>query len=121
MNNLEKNISSYLREIKKSLPCSFNTKYAFISMLKSRINDFLQENSGATFDDIIAHFGTAEAIVNEFDVNEYSSEFKRRKMIIRFLEIIVVLLIAVCIITGIALYESQDDGYTIIDTDSYIE
>ena len=115
---LKANIKSYLKGIKKELPCSSNTKSAFISIFKKRIDEYLEDNPTATFEDIQNEFGTPESVANAFDPNEYSDALKSRKKKVLILVIALVALVAALSITTVALIDALNDN-TIQITDDF--
>ena len=121
IDKMNKELKSYFKSIRQGLTCSLNAKRAFTSMLKDRINDFLAENPEASFEDIVSNFGTPEEIISEFNSDKYSTELKRKKTQILILEIVAVILVVLTVILTVALREAQDQGYTEINTDDYIE
>ena len=111
---LKKRISAYLKEIKAGLNCSFNTKIAFISMLKSQIYAFFEDNADASFEDMVKNFGSPESIAENFESTSDTS-LTARRIIIRTIEIAsLVVLIAAVIILVFALNQSLDRGYIVI-------
>ncbi|MBQ8496623.1 MAG: hypothetical protein IJ489_04100 [Clostridia bacterium] len=65
---INKDIKKYCSEIKKHLPCSSNVKLAFISELKNRIHEYIEEHPDEeiTISDIKNRFGTPESIASSF-------------------------------------------------------
>ena len=114
---MKKELKTYYKSITQGLTCSLNAKHAFTSMLKDRINDFLAENSEASFADVVSNFGTPEEIISEFNSDKYSTELKRRKTQILILEIVAVLLVAFSILMTVAFMDARDDGYVNLTND----
>ena len=114
---MKSELKNYLSKIRKSLPCSFNAKQAFIFMLKSQIKSYFEENPDATFKDVINNFGTPEAITSEFDVNDFETEIKRYKLKTFVLSILVVVFIALCTWLTIALIASVEGGTITVTRD----
>ena len=117
IDKMNKELKSYFKSIRQGLNCSPNAKRAFTSMLKDRINDFLAENSEASFADVVSNFGTPEEIISEFNSDKYSTELKRRKTQILILEIVAVLLVAFSILMTVAFMDARDDGYVNLTND----
>ena len=117
IDKMNKELKSYFKSIRQGLTCSLNAKRAFTSMLKDRINDFIAENSEASFADVVSNFGTPEEIISEFNSDKYSTELKRRKTQILILEIVAVLLVAFSILMTVAFMDARDDGYVNLTND----
>ena len=111
---LKKRIAAYLKDVKMVLNCSFNTKIAFVSMLKSQIYEFFENNPEASFEDMVKNFGAPETIAESFE-GAANTSLNRRKLIIKTVEIAVFLvLITAVAILSISLSLSLDRGYIVI-------
>ena len=70
---LKSRIKRYLRDVKSELKVSFNTKFVFCKKLKNQIEEYLEENPEATFEEIVIRFGPPELIAENFDSAKDSS------------------------------------------------
>lgn len=59
----------YYDEINKALICDAKVKKNFMLDLKENIKDFIEENPGASVDDVIARFGSPATISETFFEN----------------------------------------------------
>ena len=112
-------IRAYLRKIRKEIPGSMNAKFAFTSILKAEIEEYLNNNNDATIDNIIEQFGAPEDIAKTFDVNEYAEAIKKNRIKIIILSILIICLISISAVLTIALIDSREEGTIIVTTDSY--
>lgn len=85
---------------------SCKDKHRLISDLKSKVNDFLEDNPNATLYTIENHFGTAQSIAEEFNSSLTVEEIKgeKTKTILKYIicalliAALVAVIIMVCII-----------------------
>ena len=79
---LEKNLGKYYKELYRHLLCSKSLKQNFITETKKRVNDFIEENSDANFEDIIDFLGTPESLATFYlDIlDPIELETHRRKL-----------------------------------------
>lgn len=99
---LTKEIKKYLKDIKKSLNCDFNTKKAFISILKNEISVYLLENQNANIENIINEFGSPEQFNYNLKNYDYNLLTKKAKSYLK-LEVLFItlsfILLVILIIT----------------------
>lgn len=114
---LKKNIRIYLKEIKKYLPYSYSTKSAFISIFKKRIYEFLEDNSLASYEDIVKEFGSPEEIICSLDSEEYENLLKTKKKQFLWLKIISAVLAITLVISLFVLYKSSENNNIYINNE----
>lgn len=119
-NELKKEISKYLKEIRKLLPGNKDSKTEFIDGLTEQIEDFVAENEDATFHDILLTFGEPKEIADEYSAGIDAQEIKKsasiKKAIIIAL-VVAIMIWGVAVMTGAAIsrVEEQKD-YTVFTT-----
>ena len=120
-------IRQVLREMRKSIPFGGKQKKLVLEQVKASMLEYLAEKPDATYDDLLARFGTPEQIaasyLEELDVSDL-----RRQLTIRKKILLIVSLVAICIIllwTGVvcaALAEAKTNAnYTIVEDIEVIE
>lgn len=119
-NELKKEISKYLKEIRKLLPGDKDSKTEFIDGLTEQIEDFVAENEDATFHDILLTFGEPKEIADEYSAGMEAQEIKKSTSIKKAIIIALVVAIViwgVAVMTGAAIsrVEEQKD-YTVFTT-----
>lgn len=79
-------LQNYFREIKKELPCGGCERRKILRDLRLSVENFLEENPGATFDAVESHFGTpaqiADTYTEEMAPRELQRKLKIKKWII---------------------------------------
>ena len=116
---MKSELKNYLSKIRKSLPCSFNAKQAFIFMLKSQIKSYLEENPDATFEDVINNFGEPSTIAESFDTEECKIKIRSQKLKILILELFSVILLVLSIFLLVLFIDSLDRGSITVTGDSF--
>lgn len=95
MNAIKTRLKKYYRQINKELICPRNEKKKILADIKSNVTCYLEENPGADFDGVQAHFGTPDQItaayIGEIDTPEIIRKLKIRNRIVA----------AVCVAVGI--------------------
>ena len=80
-----KELKSYFREIKRQIPGGCK-KNKILRDLRLSVNDFIEENSDATFGAVVEHFGTpqqiADSYTEEMPPQELQRQLKIKKWII---------------------------------------
>lgn len=97
---INKEIKKYCFEIKRHLTCSSNIKLAFISELKNRIYEYIDEHPSEeiTIFDIENRFGTPENIALSFSSTEdmqYLYKKAKKYIFYKILSIILLLMLIV--------------------------
>ena len=94
-------IKQYLKQIRNLLPLYRKEERLFLSQLKNAVEDFVEENSGCTFDDIAQRFEEPQTVVYNYlsalDPAELCKKVSLRRYVQRG---IIVLLLLVTILTG---------------------
>lgn len=117
-NELKKEISKYLKNIKHLLPGSKDSKTEFLDGLHEQIEDFVAENEDATFHDILLTFGEPKEIADEYSAGIDAQEIKKstsiKKAIIISL-VVAIVIWGVAITTGASMSKNNDkDSYAIV-------
>ena len=82
MNNLDRSLNHYYRQVRSWLPCSRKMKSALISRLQDSIVAYQEANPAADFSQIQAHFGTPETIAFAY-VEEMGTDTLLRDLRVR--------------------------------------
>lgn len=82
MNELTPALKGYCREVRDWLPCSRKLKKSIMEQLQGSIQDYLEQNPAADFDQLQSHFGTPETIAAAY-VNEMGTDVLLRDLRIR--------------------------------------
>lgn len=79
-------LQNYFREVQKALPCGSCEKKKILRDLRLSVDNFLEENPGATFAAVESHFGTpaqiADTYTEEMAPRELQRKLKIKKWII---------------------------------------
>lgn len=117
-NELKKEISKYLKNIKHLLPGSKDSKTEFLDGLHEQIEDFVAENEDATFHDILLTFGEPKEIADEYSAGIDAQEIKKSISIKKATIIALVVAIViwgVAITAGASMSKNNDnDSYAIV-------
>ena len=101
----QREIKSYIRQVKKACPFSFRRKMLF--SLKSGIADYIEENPDSSIDDIIERFGKPETFAPEYiaamDDNERIKAFRTAKIIKCSIIVGVALFILIVFVTAVCI------------------
>lgn len=118
---INKDIKKYFVEIKKSLVCSSNIKLAFISELKSRIHEYIEEHSGEeiTIKDIENQFGTPENIALSFATTKDMHYLHKKAKKYIFFEVLSVILFLAIILIVYILADVIINEHTITITNNF--
>lgn len=121
MTTINKEIKIYCAEIKKSLACSSNIKLAFISELKNRIHEYIEEHHGEeiTITDIEKRFGTPENIALSFASTEDMQYLHKKAKKYIFYKALSVVLLLTLIIAIIILMKVIGNEHTITITNNF--
>lgn len=96
----EKEISTYIKAIKKALVCK-NAKTK--QMLADLVNDILcycEENPNSTFEDIKKHFGEPNTVAEEFSIGFDDNYIKKYKFMQFFKIAVIAILTAILLFIG---------------------
>ena len=118
---INKDIKKYCTEIKKQLSCSNNIKLAFISELKNRIYEYIEEHPGEeiTISDIENRFGTPENIALSFASTEDMRYLHKKARKYIFYKVLSVVLLMAFIITVYILADVIINEYTVTITNNF--
>ena len=131
MKQIDKQLRRYYWQIRRWLPCGHKQKNRCIRELSESINTFLQQESNADFQTVLARFGSplqiASAYVDEMDTEKLLKRLQIRRRIVAILFAGVIAgFIATLVALGIQLEMTEDmaNGYAVIEievTDTHIE
>lgn len=118
MKNLNKQLTTYYRNIQHHLPCNRKVKKKIIDRIKGTINIYFQENPTTDFNSIQEHFGTPEQIasayIEEMTTPELVKSFRIRQKIIGLVctAIAIGAVIWIAVVASAVVNEStQTNGY----------
>ncbi len=89
-----KELNNYYHGIQKALPCSGYQKQKLMADIRGSVENLLQENPDATFDTVIAHFGTPQQIADTYAAEIPPEELQKKLKIKKWV---------ICITAGIAI------------------
>ena len=107
-NELKKEISKYLKEIRKRLPGDKESKTEFIDGLTEQIEDFVAENEDATSHDILLTFGEPTEIADEYSAGIDAQEIKKS---ISIKKAIIIALVVAIVIWGLTMCFMATDAH----------
>lgn len=116
-NELKKEISKYLKEIRKLLPGDKDSKTEFIDGLTEQIEDFVAENEDATFHDILLTFGEPKEIADEYSAGMEAQEIKKSfgfKRIVAVVLIVALLIWSACAVVGATISRTEETGNSVV-------
>lgn len=118
---INKEIKKYCHEIKKQLTCSSNIKLAFISELKTRIYEYIEEHSNEeiTIFDIENRFGTPEDIALSFASTEDMQYLRKKAKKYIFYKVLSVILLLALIVTAYILADVIINEFTVTITNNF--
>lgn len=106
-NNIsEKEIKKYFSKIRSALVCDFKTKSKILRDLRNEVEEYLEQNPDSSLENITGHFGTPEAIAEEFAISagtDYIKKYKVHKTIKLIVIILLILALVFTIITSIVI------------------
>ena len=86
MNEINKKLQEYYREVSKHVICPNKLKKEFLNQLKDDIDCFISDNPEATIEDVKENFGTAMAFAESFmqgmDVSGLNKKLNIRRVIL---------------------------------------
>ncbi len=118
---INKDIKKYCSEVKKLLACPGGIKFAFISELKNRIYEYIEEHPDdeITINDIENRFGTPKDIASSFASAEDMQRLHKKAKKYTFYKILSVALLLTLILTIYILAYLVTNEYTIIVTNDF--
>ena len=118
---INKDIKKYCSEVKRLLACPGGIKFAFISELKNRIYEYIEEHSDEeiTSKDIENRFGTPKDIAESFASTEDIQRLHKKAKKYIFYKILSAVLLLALILTMYILAYLVTNEYTIIVTNDF--
>ena len=118
---INKDIKKYCSEVKKLLTCPGSIKLAFISELKARIYEYIEEHPDEeiTINDIENRFGTPENVASSFASAEDMQRLNKKAKKYIFYKILSIVLLLVLILTVYILAYVITNEHTITITTHY--
>lgn len=126
-NNIsEKEIKKYFSKIRSALVCDFKTKSKILRDLRNEVGEYLEQNPDSSLENITGHFGTPEAIAEEFAISagtDYIKKYKVHKTIKLIVIILLILALVFAIITSIVIIRNnkRTAGYYYDESVKYLE
>ena len=106
-NNIsEKEIKKYFRQIKNSLVCDLKTKNKIMKDLRNDVEEYLEQNSDSSFENVLDYFGKPETIAEEFAISsgiDYVKKSRIHKTLKLTLSILLILASIFTIATAIVI------------------
>lgn len=118
---IDKDIKKYCFEVKKLLACPGSIKLAFISELKNRIYEYIEEHPDEeiTINDVENRFGTSKDIAESFASTEDMQRLNKRAKKFIFYKILSAVLLLALILTVYILAYVITNEHTIIITNDF--
>lgn len=118
---INKDIKKYCFEVKKLLACPGSIKLAFISELKNRIYEYIEErpNEEITINDIENRFGTPKDIASSFASAEDIHRLHKKAKRFIFYKILSIVLLLALILAMYILADSIINEHTINITNNF--
>lgn len=118
---INKDIKKYCSEVKKLLTCPGSIKLAFISELKARIYEYIEEHPDEeiTINDIENRFGTPENVASSFASAEDMQRLNKKAKKFIFYKILSAVLLLALILTVYILAYVITNEHTITITTHY--
>lgn len=118
---INKDIKKYCSEVKKLLTCPGSIKLAFISELKARIYEYIEEHPDdeITINDIENRFGTPKDIAESFASTEDMQRLNKKAKKFIFYKILSAVLLLALILTVYILAYVITNEHTITITTHY--
>ena len=118
---INKDIKKYCSEVKKLLACPGGIKFAFISELKNRIYEYIEEHPDdeITINDIENRFGTPKDVASSFASAEDMQHLHKKAKRFIFYKILSVVLLLVLILTVYILVYVITHDHTVIITNDF--
>lgn len=120
---INKDIKKYCSEVKKRLSYSSSIKLAFISELKTRIYEYIEErpDEEVTINDIENRFGTPEDIASSFASTEDLQHLNKKAKKYIFYKILSVvlllaLILAVYVLVDVIIHDHTITVTTVVDS-----
>lgn len=118
---IDKDIKKYCSEVKKLLTCPGSIKLAFISELKARIYEYIEEHPDEeiTINDVENRFGTPKDIAESFASTEDMQRLNKKAKKFIFYKILSAVLLLALILTVYILAYVITNEHTITITTHY--
>ena len=118
---INKDIKKYCSEVKKLLACPGDIKFAFISELKNRIYEYIEEHPDdeITINDVENRFGTPKDIAESFASTEDMQRLNKKAKKFIFYKILSAVLLLALILTVYILADSIINEHTINITNNF--
>ena len=117
---IEKQLKQYLKKVRLLLPIYGRDERKFIKDLKDSIIEFIEQNMGCTWEDIIDHFEEPQEVVYNYtsslDQSQLCKRISLRKMIIKAIVMITVAILVVLSIKTYFYYDLYKEAQSQITT-----
>lgn len=124
---IKNDLNRYYREIKRNLPCPRKIRKTFLAEAYKLVNDFMENQPDATYDDIVKSVGTPEELAATFlstlmdgeKIEKYHQKRRKRKFfLVALVSLFIITLIGIIIYIGQARYHTvvTEETTTVIDS-----
>lgn len=111
----------YLSSIGGKIVCQRKTKREFLKTISDDIDELLEQNPSADFDELQQNIGTPEEIANNFLENSSVAEIKKRTAFSAWLVtgVVAVVLFAVIFCSAVLIGQNNSDSNLVVISDSH--
>lgn len=118
MSDLQKQLAKYYKDIDRALLNPRSTKKTILTEIRSNVDCYMEENPSSSFDDIVAHFGSASDIAKSHIECTPSDEIQRRIrarnkiILITVIATLIALLIYIgAVLVEVSRFRNEVDGH----------
>ena len=111
---LKKELNAYFKKVDAQLLCDRKSKIVFLTDLKNDIDEFVQQEPDADFENIVSAFGTPQEIAESFLKNADIANIKKKmnvKKILLFAVLAVVLIYVIFVVASFLDVHTEAHGY----------
>ena len=119
MGNLDTALKRYYRSIRKDLPCSYKMKKRIMQQIQESVDQFLEQNPDADFDEVQLHFGEPQTIalsyIEDQDAPELLRKMRIKKSVLAIVACTMALIVAIWLavaVWGIIDAKDTTNGHT---------
>ncbi len=113
-NRAKRAAKRYLREVRRNLPCSFQTKRELLLRIRDSLTDFAQERPHASYEDITERFGAPTDVADAYFADLPAGQLRKALQTARFVRrVLIVVCVLAMLLYGITLgYMIYENGKT---------
>ena len=118
MNKTGRNAKRYLRAVKRWMPCSGKLKRGIMAQIDNCVQEYMEKNPNASFDDICAQLGSPQEIAAAYIDNADTAEILKNLRVRRRVVTIVISAILIILISwaSVVIYEMVEFRKSMIDS-----